>query len=219
MKIVPGLAAAFVATIGASSATQAALINFSAVALCPVTCTGITYSGPTLGLSTAINLDGSTWVVAVTKPGDNSGLIAGDPIDVAPKPLAGTYGTLSGPVDITLPIPITKTWTGTTGPEAGDSFVETLTKATEIDRGFNEIGFTFTGTVTDTLGFFDATPASMELSLTQAGGPKNVVSASLTNSASTVPEPATWVMMGLGFIALGYAAVRGRSKNRSALAI
>jgi hypothetical protein len=33
---------------------------------------------------------------------------------------------------------------------------------------------------------------------------------------SSVPEPATWVMMGLGFIGLGYAAFRRSAKGRSA---
>ena len=64
MKIVvPALAAAFIGTLGASSAAQAALIDFSAVALCPATCTGISYTGSTLGASTGLDLDGSKWLV------------------------------------------------------------------------------------------------------------------------------------------------------------
>ena len=39
------------------------------------------------------------------------------------------------------------------------------------------------------------------------------------NSTSTVPEPATWVMLALGFAALGYAAVRRSAKDKAALAI
>lgn len=213
MKIVfPAIAAAFIATVGAGSAAQAAVIDFSAVALCPVTCTGITYAGGNLGTSTAINLDGSSWIVSLVKPGDDSGLAAGNPVDLAPKPLAGTYGSLSGAVDITLTTPIVKTWDGTDGP-----FKETLTTLTEINRGINEIGFTFTGTVTG--GVFAGTPADLVLSLTQAGGPGNVVSASLTNSANTIPEPATWVMMALGFIGLGYAAVRRSARDKAAMAV
>ena len=131
MKIViPALAAAFIATVGASTSAQAALIDFSAVALCPASCTGITYTGTNLGLSTALNLDGSTWLVTSVNTGDKSGLTSGDSIDIAPKPLAGTYGALSGPVDVTLLTPITKTWTGSFG-----AFSETLTTLTEINRG------------------------------------------------------------------------------------
>jgi hypothetical protein len=223
MKIVvPALATVLLGGIGATSAAQAGVINFSAVALCPVTCTGISYTGSNLGLSTAVDLDGSTWIVSLVGASDNSGLAAGNPIVITPHPLAGTYGALSGPVDVTLATSIVKTWTATVGPNIGDMFTETLTKLTEVDRGLNAIAFTFNGTVTDTGSVFDpaGASASMVLSLTQAGGPRNVVSASLTNSAaSAVPEPATWVMMGLGFVALGYAAVRRSPKDRSALAV
>ena len=211
MKIVvPALAVAFIGTLGAGSAAQAALIDFSAVALCPATCTGISYTGSTLGASTAVDLDGSTWLVSLVKPGDESGLAAGGSLTIVPT--SATYGTLDGSgLDITLTTPIVKTWTGTDGP-----FTETLTTLNEIDRGTNSIAFQLSGTVTG--GVFSAAPATMIFSLTQAGGPGNVVSASLTNSAA-IPEPATWVMMALGFIGLGYAAVRRSGKDRAALAI
>jgi PEP-CTERM motif-containing protein len=216
-KIVPALAAAFIATVGAGAA-QAAVqnIDFSAVALCPATCTGITYTGPTLGGSTSIDLDGSSWLVVSVNVDDKSGLASGGSFDLTPT--SGVYGALSGVVDFTLLHPITKTWTATVGPDAGDSFVETLTTLHEIARGVNAIAFTFTGSVTG--GMFTAAPVDMVLSLTQAGGPGNVVSASLTNAgASVVPEPATWVMLVLGFAGLGYAAVRRSAKDRSAFAI
>jgi hypothetical protein len=38
-------------------------------------------------------------------------------------------------------------------------------------------------------------------------------------TTSNVPEPSTWVMMALGFVGLGYTAIRRKSKDRSALAI
>ena len=208
-RIIPALAAAFLATVGVGSAAKAAIINFSAVALCPLSCTGITYTGPNLGLSTAIDLDGSSWIVALVKPGDLSGLSAGDPISLAPTTF--TFGAVNGSVDVTLATPIVKEWDGALG-----HFSETLTTLTEVVRGLNQIGFTLTGSVTG--GAFVGSPASMVVNFTQAGGPGNVVSASLTNTG-TVPEPATWVMMGLGFAALGYAAVRRSSKDRSAVAM
>lgn len=212
--IVPALAGALIAAVGAGSSAQAAvnIIDFSAVALCPATCTGITYTGASLGTSTALDLDGSTWAVSLVALGDMSGLALLDPLTITPT--SATYGALSGPgLDITLATPIVKTWTGTAGP-----FTETLTTLNEIDRGTNEIGFQLSGFVTG--GVFSHAPATMIFSLTQAGGPGNVVSASLTNAASSaVPEPSTWVMLALGFIGLGYAAVRRSAKDRTAIAI
>jgi hypothetical protein len=210
-KIVPALAAAVIATIGASSAARAAvnIIDFSAVAECPITCTGITYAGASLQASTALDLDGSVWTVVSTAAGDKSGLAFGNTLTVAP--VSFIYGSGSGP--ITLTTPIVKTWTGTAG-----AFTETLTSLDVITRGVNTIGLDFSGTVTG--GVFSGAKATMDLSLTQAGGPGNVVSASLTNAASSaIPEPSTWVMLTLGFIGLGYAAIRRSAKDRSALAI
>ena len=209
MKIViPALAAAFIGMVGASSAAQAAIIDFSANAECPATCTGITYSGATLQGSTALDLDGSTWDVTTVIPGDMSGLATGDSLTV--MPVSFIYGSGGGPV--TLTTPIVKTWTGTAGP-----FKETLTSLDVITRGVNSIGLNFSGMITG--GVFHDAKAEMILSLTQAGGPGNVVSASLTNAATTVPEPATWVMLGLGFAALGYVAVRRNAKDKAAMAV
>lgn len=209
MRVVPALASFFIATVGASSVAKAAVINFSAAAFCPITCTGITYAGPTLGASTAIDLDGSVWDAEVFKPGDKSGLTAGSPLS---GPTSANYGSISGPVDITLATPIIKTWTGALG-----SFTEALTTLDEVDRDDNEIAFVLSGTVTG--GIFHDAPATLQFSLTEAGGPGNVVSASLTNFASTVPEPSTWVMLALGFAGLGYVAARRSAKDRPALAI
>jgi PEP-CTERM motif len=208
-RIIPALVAAVIATVGANSAAQAAVIDFSAVALCPATCTGVSYTGANLGLSTAIDLDASTWIVALVKPADASGLASGDPITIDPH--AFSFGTINGSVDFTLATPLVKAWDGANG-----HFTETLDTLTEVLRGVNQIGFTLTGSITG--GTFAGSPASMVINFTQAGGPGNVVSASLTNTSS-VPEPATWVMMGLGFAALGYAAVRRSSKDRAAVAM
>jgi hypothetical protein len=206
----PALVAAFIATLSVGSAAKAAVINFSAAAFCPASCTGITYTGATLGQSSAIDLDGTTWSVELLKLGEKSGLTVGDPLA---GQTSATYGAVSGPgLDITLPTPIVRTWTGAFG-----SFTETLTTLNEVDRGTNAIAFLVSGTVNG--GVFHDAPALLQFSLTQAGGPGNVISASLTNFATMVHEPTTWVMMGLGFIGLGYAAVRRSSNDRSALAV
>jgi hypothetical protein len=212
-KLVPALAFAFLGALGLGSAAQAATvsIDFSAVALCPASCTGISYTGVNLGLSTALDLDGSSWVVSLVHPSDASGLSALDPLTITPTSF--TYGAVNGAVDVTLATPLVKTWDGALG-----AFTETLTTLTEVVRGVNQIGFVLTGTVTG--GSFTDAPATMIFSFTQSGGPGNVVSASLTNSAaSTVPEPSTWVMLALGFGGLAYAAVRRSSKDKAALAI
>jgi hypothetical protein len=222
MKIVvPALAAAFIATAGLGSAAQAAVIDFAAAAFCPPTCTGITYAGPNLGDSTAIDLDGSAWFVTSVGATDVSGLIPGTPNAFSLTPKAGTYGTLSGVVNITIPNTVLKSWTALTGPFKGDAFTETFKILHEITRGDNEIGFVFDGFVTTApagSGVLGA-PVVLDLTLNQAGGPGTVVSASLTNASSAIPEPSTWVMLALGFIGLGYAAVRRSAKDRSALAV
>lgn len=206
-KLVSALAVALIATIGAGSAAQAAVkvIDFAVKATGPVS-----YTGTNLGDSTALNLGAATLSVSSVGADDNaSGLAIGDPIGLTPLVLS--YGTGAGP----NAVDIVKMWTGTTG-----SFVETLTSATifRIPGAPNFITVSLTGTVTGP-GFTD-TPAEMLISATQVAGPGGSVSLSLTNTAtSTVPEPSTWVMMGLGFVGLGYAAVRRSSKDRTALAI
>jgi PEP-CTERM motif len=113
----------------------------------------------------------------------------------------------------------TKMWTA-----GADVFTETLDTVVSINRmTTNAITVVFTGTLSDTANFFTDAPATLILSVNQARG---AISAGFTNTATTggtrstpTPEPSTWVMMALGFVGLGYAAVRRRSKDRSALAI
>jgi hypothetical protein len=94
-------------------------------------------------------------------------------------------------------------------------FTETLNTVVSIDRTEkNAISVTFGGTISDTSHLFNGDTVSLILQANQAKGPGGVVSAAITNtSTSAVPEPSTWVMMGLGFAALGYAASRGRKTN------
>ena len=202
MKIVvPALGAVLLATIGASSAAQAARIDFSFVALG----SGISAAPEPLQDATSLNLDGSVISVSGTGVGDASGLAAGNTIAISPTDIV--FGAVSASD------PVTKSWTGTFG-----AFTETLTAVTSVDRTSPDaITWDLTGTVTG--GGFHDVPVKMIIDATQSGGPGNVISVSGSNSSSVIPEPSTWVMMVLGFAGLGYAAVRRSSKGRSAFAV
>jgi hypothetical protein len=215
-RIVPALAAALIATIGASSAAQAKMIDFGVVGLGGT----ITYSGSMLQGSTALNLDAAILAVSNVSASDASGLkvfpnlptLTDDTVTVSPTDIM--YGSGTGTVDAPLGTDVVKSWTDSLG-----TFTETLTTVDTINRGTaNAITVTLEGTLTGP-GFVSA-PVALILSANQAGGPGNTVSAALTNtSTSTVPEPSTWVMLALGFVGLGYAAVRRSAKDRSAVAI
>jgi PEP-CTERM motif len=221
-NVIPVLAAGFIATMGASSAAQAAVVDFGVVALGGT----ITYSGGgTLDTSAELDLDSALLVVSDIGPGDESGLsvfpsISGDDTVTLSHPI--DYGSGSGMMNI--PIPggdVSKTWTGMVNGMP-DMFTETLTTVVDIDRAtMNAITVTLTGSLNDSEGLFVNAPVSLILGATQVGGAGKAISASITNtaSASSVPEPSTWVMMALGFVAVGYAAARRSSKDRSALAI
>jgi PEP-CTERM motif len=218
-NFIPGLAAAFITTIGANSAAQAAvhIIDFSV----DISAAGggalsfVPTGASTLDKSTSFDFDGTKLVVESVGADDNSsGLAAGDPISLAPSHI--DYGTGMGGTGI-MDAPIIKSWTAADG----DVFTEKLTEVASINRGTtDDITVKLTGEVTDSFGIFDMTPASMTLGVTEDGGPGAAISVSMSNFAKTspVPEPSTWVMMTLGFVGLGYAAVRRSSKNRSALA-
>jgi hypothetical protein len=224
-KVVPALAIFFVATLGANSAVQATLIDFGLAALGGT----VTYSGgATLDKSSSLDLDSALLIAEEVGAGDKSGLSvfpAGpDNTVVLTHPI--NYGSGTGVVD--TPIvggSIFKTWTGFVNG-ASDSFTETLTTVTEIDRAtVNAITVTLSGSLTDTAGLFKDAPAKLILSANEAAGAGGAISTSMTDAAATLtrssgtPEPSTWVMMVLGFVGLGYAAIRRSAKNRSALAI
>ncbi len=213
MKIViPALAVALVATLGASSAAQAAVINFGVAA---VTGADLSYTSPsTLNASTAFNFDGSPLLVVSIGPGDASGLTpfpgANNSVTLSPTDIV--YGMTAGP----LGSDVTKSWSNASGT---DSFTETLTTVKEIDRDTPDaITVTLTGTLTDTAGLFTDAPVEFILSANQVRGPGTAIIAGFTNT-TTVPEPATWVMLALGFAGLGYVGVRRNAKDKVAMAV
>src|SRR3984885_11103476 len=157
-KVVPALAVALIAGLGASSAAQAAvhIIDFSA----DISSSGggtLSYvpgGASTLDKSSSFDFDGTSLVVESVGGDDNASfLVAGNPITLTPSLIH--YGTWMGGTAI-LNGPITKSWTGSDG----DKFTEMLTEVASINRGTtDDITVKLTGTVSDTLGFFSSTPA------------------------------------------------------------
>jgi hypothetical protein len=201
-----------IATLGADSAVRAATIDFGVVGISGT----ITYTGSNLEASTAIDLDDATLFVSGTGPGDDSGLAAFDTVSVfAPSPpdtnIIYGFGTGTSP----LAPEVVLSWTGSQG-----AFTETLTTVKEVARdpsSLNSIAVALLGTVTGPpgSGFVD-TPVSLILTANQDGGPGNTVTVSFSNAsdvAPSIPEPSTWVMMALGFGALGYGGFRRRNAN------
>jgi hypothetical protein len=207
-SVLAALGVAMIGTLGASSAAQAAVIDFGLTALGGT----LTYAGgATLDKASSLDLDGSTLIVSEVGADDSSKLSVfpgGTSNTVKIMPTDLMFGSGSGVVDMGLGTEsFTKMWTA-----GGDTFTETFDTVHSIDRmTLNAISVVFTGHISDTGDIFNDDPVTLIIQANQAKGATGVVSASLTNTSSTpIPEPSTWVMMGLGFAALGYAASRGR---------
>jgi hypothetical protein len=125
----------------------------------------------------------------------------------------GTFSITAGSVNI-----LSGTFTdavfgsGTALGLSASNFSKVLTFTSDVIPGVdlhNPEGMSFS--------FADVTPA---VHITPSGTLGSAhMSVSGTFSATPIPEPATWVMLGLGFISLGYAAVRRSAKDKSAIAI
>jgi hypothetical protein len=207
---IAALGAAMIATLGTSSATQAAAINFDFTALNG----SILHDGTSLSTSTYLDVDDATeLVLSAGGPDDDSGLNFGDTITLtgATTPTLNNaiiYGSTPGPLGANVIL----TWPMVGGPGV-DMFTETLTTVTSIgttnDAGF--INVVMTGTVSDTDHLFNNTPVTLNLTATQVGA--NLPSVAFSNSTSgttIIPETSTWAMMALGFAAMGCAGFRKR---------
>jgi PEP-CTERM motif len=193
------LSAAVIATLAASSASEAALINFT---LATIDGSPTYAGGSTLDQSTSLDFDDAFLVVQEVGATDVSGLSPGEIGAVSVLPTDIDYSATP------LSVPVIVSWTGDTG----DTFTETLTLVDSINRmTLNQIIVSLSGMVSDTDNLFVDTPALFVVNATQFGGVGTGTSATFTNTAGvvtpTVPEPSTWVMMALGFGALGYAAI------------
>ena len=206
------LGAAVLVTLAASSAAQAAMVDFSVVAFDGA----VTYTGVSLDQSSSLDLDQATLLVSEVKPGDSSGLALFDPVTLStvttpPSPPSSKiiYGP-DGPGPLGADVILS--WTAGT-----DVFTETLTSATSISRmTTDELGLILSGTLSDSGGLFTDSPVVVILTADQAGGPGETISLSFTNTSSVapaIPETSTWAMMALGFAALGYAASRRRKAH------
>jgi hypothetical protein len=201
---IAALSGGVIAMLGASSAARAAAIGFTVTTIDGTP----TYVGPTLDQSSSLDFDTSILLVTEVDPDDASGLTPGvDTVSLSPTNI--DYGNDAGPMTLSAPDIVTKSWTG----DDGDLFTETLTQVDSIDRSVvNQIIVRLSGMVSDTNGLFVEAPAFLVLNATQFGGVGSTPNVTFTNTANTgvVPEPSTWVMMALGFGALGYAGFRGR---------
>ena len=90
---IAGLGAAVIAMLGASSAAQAAMINFTVVNIDGTP----TYTGTTLEDLSAVDIDNGFLIVQEVDPSDDSGLTPGDS-NVSLSPTNIVYGTGSGPM-------------------------------------------------------------------------------------------------------------------------
>jgi hypothetical protein len=216
-SVIAALGAAVIATLGVSSAAQASVVSFDFTALGG----SIIHDGTSLSDSTFLDLDNATELVTSVGTGDDSGLqkfidtITLTGATTPPFNNAIIYGSTPGPLgaDVILSWPMV-------APPGVDTFVETLTTVTSIVTSAKVpdfIGVTLTGTLTDSEGHFKASPVELTFSATQTPG--NIPSVSFSNAsiASTIPEPSTWVMMTLGFGALGCVAFRRRKANVAVL--
>ena len=191
-KLLFALGLSVVGTLGTAFAAQAAVIDFGATEF-----GNVTFAGASLSASTGLTLSNPVLLVSTVGGDDTTGLAPSTPVTLSLSTIA--YGS-GGPISLV------KTWT-----VGGDTYTETLTSVTAINRATaGSIAVTLTGMVSDSLGVFNDTPATMILSATQA---KGAVSFSFTDAATTVPEPSTWAMLLIGFMGLGYAAFRRNTKS------
>jgi hypothetical protein len=214
-SVIAAAGAAVIAMLAAGSAAEAATIDFGVTSFDG----SITFlGGSSLDQSTTLDLDLAFLVVNEVFSGDESGVALNDVVSLtaATSPTSSQIIYTSGlgalGADVTL------TCVATVGPSVGAVFTETLTTVAAINRAVtDQIGLILTGTVSDSSGSFLNVPVMLNLTASESGALIDVEFTNATTSVTpSVPEPSTWIMMALGFGALGYAAFRRRTAMLSA---
>ena len=201
-SVIAAFSSALIA-LGAIPIAKASTIDFGVTAVDG----SISYTGSSLDQSTVLDLDLAFLAVTEIASDDSSGLAIFSPVELSaltnPPSTQIIYTSGPGPLgaDVIL------SWPTVVGPGT-DMFTETLTTVMSINRATgDQIGLTLTGTLSDTDGIFTNAPVLLILTASQAN---EAIQVSFTNTSTvtpSVPEPATWVLLVLGFGALGYAGL------------
>jgi hypothetical protein len=220
MKIVvPALAAAFIATVGFVTSASASLVSVTFVDFgggvqppsappgeknVPISAADLTGTFSLVTGSSSGNFAAPAFSATTSDPNQYLAALGGDSATLS---LGGSFQGVEiyvGSLDSYNTISFSN----------GLSFTgaQLAAMTTAVDDGNQTAGSS------NGLFSFRFTPGEAVTSVTFASSANTLEVAGVSESA-VVPEPSTWVMMALGFIGLGYAAVRRSSKDRSALAI
>jgi PEP-CTERM motif len=196
----------------------------AAVTLTPGPFNPTYFDGKSVGDNTfSVGTDSWTLVSGV------AGIAIGSTTNVSADPLGMTNPYMSveagGEEQVTFATPQTSIsiyWGSIDAAEPG-----TASAGNENSFGITVDGFTLTGadlvamgddgagSLTDPKGNVLVTITGLAaFSTATFSSTRNAFEFSLVTPGSSVPEPSTWAMMGIGFAALGYAAFRRNSKSR-----
>jgi PEP-CTERM motif len=220
MKIVvPVLAAAFVATVGFAASASASLVSVSFVDFGGGVQPPSAPPGEKNVPISAADLTGTFALVT----GSSSGTVAAPAFSATtsdPNQYLAELGGQSATLSLGGSFQGVEIYVGSLDSYNTISFSNGLSftgaqlaaMTTAVDDGNQTAGSS------NGLFFFRFTPGEAVKSVTFASSANSLEVAGVSESA-VVPEPSTWVMLALGFVGLGYAAVRRSSKDRSALAL
>lgn len=114
-------------------------------------------------------------------------------------------------LDLTFVSLPTVTWTS--GIDVLKFVASTGQKANTVIGGAESVSAYYDGTFSDSLGVYNATPASITVSFEQTGGRTGSVnfSGTFADPRTAAPEPATLLLLGSALIGVGLLLRRGRA--------